>query len=75
MINRSIYRKLTFSGKLKTGCSDAEYGAYLKQTYSVIWPEDWDRFMDIVKAAEFSLREFTDEEVEFCYKIYRDIIY
>lgn len=75
MINRSIYRKSTFTGKLRPGCTDAEYGAYLKQTYSVVWPEDWDRFMDIVKAAEFSLREFTDEEVEFCYKIYRDIIY
>ena len=30
---------------------------------------------DIVKAAEFSNREFTAEELEFCYMIYRDIIY
>ena len=74
MVNRSIYRKLCFSGKIKSGCSDAEYEKVLKETYSVLWP-DWERYMEIVKAAEFSLREFTEEEVEFCYKIYRDVIY
>jgi hypothetical protein len=74
MLNRSIYRRLCFNGKLKAGCTDAEYEAYLKENFSVLWPEDWERFMEIVKAAEFSLREFTAEEVEFCYLVYRDII-
>ncbi len=75
MVNRAIYRKLCFSGMVKPGCTDAEYEEALKANFSVLWPEDWDRYMDIVKASQFSLRSFTDEEVEFCYKIYRDIIY
>lgn len=75
MVNRSIYRKLCFSGMIKAGCTDQEYEDALKSNFSVLWPKDWDRYMDIVKAAEFSLREFTEEEVEFCYKIYRDVIY
>ena len=75
MLNRAIYRKLCFSGMVKKNCTDSEYEAALKSNFSVLWPQDWDRYMDIVKAAEFSLRDFTEEEVEFCYKIYRDIIY
>ena len=75
MVNRAIYRKLCFSNMIKKGCTDKEYEKALKEHYSVLWPEDWDRYMEIVKAAQFSLREFTDEEVEFCYKIYRDVIY
>ena len=75
MLNRAIYRKLCFSGMVKKNCTDAELEEALRTNYSVVWPEEWDRYMDVVKAAEFSLREFSDEEVEFCYKIYRDIIY
>ena len=75
MVNRSIYRKLRFNNIIKAGCTDKQYEQALKEHFSVLWPEEWDRYMEIVKAAEFSLREFTDEEVEFCYKIYRDIIY
>lgn len=75
LLNRAIYRKLCFSGMVKKGCTDLEYEEALKTNFSVLWPEDWNHYMDIVKAAEFSLREFTEEEVEFCYKIYRDVIY
>ena len=75
LLNRAIYRKLCFSGMVKKGCTDKEYEKALKENFSVLWPEEWDRYMEIVKAAEFSLRDFTEEEAEFCYKIYRDIIY
>lgn len=75
MLNRAIYRKLCFSGMVKKNCTDAELEEALRTNYSVVWPEDWERYMTIVKAAEFSRRDFTDEEVEFCYKIYRDVIY
>ncbi|MBO5177025.1 MAG: transglutaminase domain-containing protein [Lachnospiraceae bacterium] len=75
MLNRAIYRKLCFSNMVKKGCTDAELEKALKENFSVVWPEEWNKYMDIVKAAEFSLREFTEEEVEFCYKIYRDVIY
>lgn len=75
MLNRAIYRKLCFSGMVKKGCTDAELEQALRDNYNVVWPQDWERYMNIVKAAEFSIRDFTDEEVEFCYKIYRDVIY
>ena len=75
LLNRAIYRKVCFSGMVRKGCTDKEYEAALKENFSVLWPQDWERYMDIVKAAEFSSRDFTEEEVEFCYKIYRDIIY
>jgi len=75
MLNRAIYRKLCFSGMVKKDCTDAELEQALRDNYNVVWPQDWERYMSIVKAAEFSLRDFTDEEVEFCYKIYRDVIY
>lgn len=75
MVNRSIYRNLCFYGMIKPGCTDEEYEKALKANFSVLWKKDWDRYMELVKAAEFSLRDFTDEEVEFCYKILRDVIY
>jgi homoserine dehydrogenase len=59
----------------KMSTEGMEYEEALKANFSVLWPKEWDRYMDIVKASQFSLRSFTDEEVEFCYKIYRDIIY
>lgn len=75
MLNRAVYRKLCFSGMVKKGCTDKQLEEALRSNYSVVWPQDWDRYMEIVKAAEFSTKDFTDEEVEFCYKIYRDVIY
>ena len=75
MLNRAVYRKLCFSGMVKKGCTDKQLEEALRSNYSVVWPQDWDRYMEIMKAAEFSTKDFTDEEVEFCYKIYRDVIY
>lgn len=75
MINQSVYRQLLFNGKVKRGLRDPEYKEALKKQYTEVEPEDWDRYMVIVTEAEFSKREFTEEEVEFCYKIYRDAVY
>ena len=60
---------------MKKKNTDKQLEEALRSNYSVVWPQDWDRYMEIVKAAEFSTKDFTDEEVEFCYKIYRDVIY
>ncbi len=75
MINQSVYRQLLFNGKVKRGLRDPEYKEALKKRYPEVETEDWERYMDIVTAAEFSKRELTEEEVEFCYKIYRDAVY
>lgn len=74
-INKAICRKLQFKKLLQPGNNDEEYESVLKTKYNGLPPEDWDRYMDIVKAATFSKREFTGEEVKFCYEVYRDIIY
>lgn len=72
LINRRIYRKLRMTGKvMKLNLRDDGYEEILKRTYPEVSAEDWDRFMSLVKAAAFSKREFTEEEVRYCYRIYR----
>ncbi len=74
-INRRLYRKLRFSGKIiKSNINDEVYETILKKTYSDISPKEWERYMEIVKAATFSLREFSIEEMEFCYGIYQRVV-
>ena len=72
MINRRIYRKLRLLGKVWVlNLRDNRYEEILKETYPDIAEEEWKKFMDLVKAAAFSKREFTDDEVKFCYRIYQ----
>ena len=74
-MNRQIYRKLCFSGKtLRTSLNDAAYGDALKKAYPEISAEEWDKYMDIVKAAAFSRRDFSVEEMEFCNVIYQKVV-
>ncbi len=73
-INRRIFRKLRLKGKiLKSNPTDEDYETALKKTYAEISPEDWNRYMDIVKAVAFSKREFSVEEMNFCFDIYNNI--
>ncbi|MBQ7954562.1 MAG: transglutaminase domain-containing protein [Lachnospiraceae bacterium] len=74
-MNRSVYRKLCFEGKLKKGQCDVEFGEALKQYYTELSESDWEKYMDIVKAAMFSERELTEEEMHFCYRVYHGIVY
>lgn len=70
-VNRRIYKKLRRSGRiLKTSITDDEYNSILKKTYPHIEPIDWNRFINIAKAASFSTAEFTVEEMNFCLKIW-----
>lgn len=74
-MNRQIYRKLCFSGKtLRTSLNDAAYGDALKKAYPEVSAEEWDKYMDIVKAAAFSRRDFSVEEMEFCNVIYQKVV-
>lgn len=71
MINGRMYNKLLLSGKIrKLAIRDDEYREALIYNYCEIPESDWDRYMEIVKAAAFSKREFTVEEMEFCIDIY-----
>lgn len=75
MINRSIYRRLCFDGKLKKGQTDVEYGVALKENYRALKSHEWDQYMETVKAAVFSEREMTVEDMNFCYEVYHGVIY
>ncbi len=71
-INRRIYYKLCMLGKIPVqNIKDDAYEKVLKQRYSNIEETDWERYMEIVKAAVFAKREMTEEEMKFCYEIYR----
>ncbi len=74
MMNRRIYRKLRMTGKIiRLNLRDDSYEEILKKNYSDIPAKEWERYMELVKAASFSKREFSDEEVKFCYEIYRKV--
>ena len=74
LINYRVYFRLKLMGKvLKRGITDVEYEALLKKTYPKIEVDLWEKYCKIVKAATFSEGERTKEELEFCYRMYRQI--
>ncbi len=75
MINSGIYRKLYFKKLLEDGRGDEAYERALKNNYKQLSEEEWDRYIRIVKAVAFSQAEFDEEDVKFCFDVYRDVIY
>ena len=74
LINHRIYQRAKMTGKiLKFSPRDDEFEQSLVKHYPQVSKEDWGRYMDIVKAAAFSKRRFSVEEMEFCYEIYKTI--
>ncbi len=73
--NRMLYRKLYAKGRLKKYVWDEEYEAVLKKNGEMLLPEELERYMYLVKAAAFSKQEFTDEEAEFCKRVYQRLVY
>ncbi len=75
MINRRVYNKLRRRGKiLRLNIRDDEYKKVLIATYPQIEPEEWENYMVIVKAAAFSKRELSKDEMLFCYELYSKIM-
>ncbi len=75
MINSGIYRKLYFKRLLEDGRGDEAYERALKDNYKQLSEEEWDRYMTIVKQVAFSKAEFDEEDVKFCFDVYRDVVY
>jgi hypothetical protein len=50
--------------------TDREYEKALRETFSKIPPENWSRYMEIVKKAAFSGEGPDEEEAVFCREIY-----
>ena len=54
-----------------SGMTDAEYERKLAETYRRVAPEDWKRYMQVVKKVAFSREEVSDEEMRLCLMVYR----
>lgn len=70
-INRRIYCRLQKGFLWWSGMTDAEYERKLADTYRRVAPEDWKRYMQIVKKVAFSREEVSDEEMRLCLMVYR----
>ncbi len=76
LLNRRLYRKLRGKGKIyKRFLRDEEYDDVLRGYSAVVRREERERYMHLVKAAAFSYNEFSDEEVEFCKRVYHRVLY
>ena len=75
IMNRRIYLRLRLLGKINNSAKDEEYEEILKKEYPSISEADFERYMEIVKAAAFAKRKMTEEEMKFCYEIYRQTWY
>lgn len=58
------------TGARRLAVTDAEYEKRLVRAYPSVSPQDWARFMQIVKKAAFSGEPVDVQEVTFCYHIY-----
>ncbi len=54
-----------------SGMTDAEYERKLADTYRRVTPEDWKRYMQVVKKVAFSREAVSDEEMRLCLMVYR----
>lgn len=84
-INRRIYRglmkgrpmdaaRISRSGRFDIHMrplTDMEYEKRLQKAYPSISAQDWNRYMQIVKKCAFSHEKISDEEAQFCYRIYK----
>ncbi|MCM1284210.1 MAG: transglutaminase-like domain-containing protein [Muribaculaceae bacterium] len=65
-------RRLTGKHALQwSSMTDAEYERRLVDAYPDITPEEWSRYMEVVKKAAFSREKITEEEMALCLRIYR----
>lgn len=75
-LNTRLYGKLRRRGRLHgRNLSDEEYGRALLKQSTAFSGEEKERYMCLVKEAAFSENDFTEEETEFCHKIYHRILY
>jgi len=72
-MNRRLYKRLLLSGKVSgRNVGDDEFAEVLRKEYPNVEAACLARYMELVKAAVFAKREMTEEEMRFCYEVYRD---
>ncbi len=73
-INRRLYRRLYLHGKIrKKGMTDTQYRQILESTYRQIGQDDWERYMQVAKAAAFSNGGVHKEDAYFCEEVYERV--
>lgn len=77
-INKRIYGRLRIKnfGKVTKVplfgyLTDTKYEQMLIDTFPTILPEDWARYMDIVKKTHYSMEKPSEEEMMHCYDCYK----
>ncbi len=60
--------KMPVSGYL----TDVEFGELLKETFTSVSTEDWEKYMEIVKKMHYSEETISEEEMLHCYKCYKN---
>lgn len=76
LLNRRLYRKLRLNGRIrKKDLPDEEYGRALMKQCVAFSREEKERYMYLVKEAAFSVNDFTEDEVEFCHRMYHKVLY
>ncbi len=71
LMNRHIYRRLRW--KKRGYMNDDAYLQALIEHYDTVAPEDWKRYMDIVKKVHYSKDEISEEEMMHCYQCYKGV--
>lgn len=71
IMNRQVYRRLHW--KNPRYMSDKAYLENLIETVKTVEPEDWERYMEIVKRAHYSREDISVEEMNHCYWCYKAI--
>lgn len=76
MMNREIYDRLCRKKLLprREYVRDEEYKNALIKAYPGITNTQWERYMEVVKAAAFSGQELSVEEMKFCHEIYEKVM-
>ncbi len=74
LINRESYRYLLHRRKLKAGLTDEGFEETVRRLYGETAPESWDAYFKLAEEAAYSRKEFTEEDILFCYKMYWDVI-
>lgn len=75
-INRNLYLRLKRKGRLiGSKHTDEAYKEALIKAYPMVSGEEWNRYMDIVKEMAFSQNDGKDEDMEYCYEIYKRVRY
>ena len=72
-INKRVYRIVCFGHLFGEQITDAKLEQILVKTYPQVKPEEWARYMEIVKKMHYSHEEISRQEMMHCYWCYKNL--